>query len=70
MDLAEKQVDDVGTTVEGKDLQVLTGEATKARLAVALTMTSKSQTEMQIEMFLFSLSPVSSSYVPSPAGTK
>lgn len=72
MDLAENQVDDVGTAVEGKDLKVLTGEATKARLAVALTMTmgSKSQTEMQIEMLLFSLSPVSSSYVPSPAGTK
>lgn len=25
---------------------------------------------MQIEMFLFSLSPMSNSYVPSPAGTK
>lgn len=72
MDLAENQRDDIGTTVEGKDLQVLVGEATKARLAVALTMTmgSKSQTEMQIETFLFSLSPVSLSYVPSPADTK
>lgn len=72
MDLAENQRDDIGTTVEGKDLQVLMGEATKARLAVALTMTvgSKSQTEMQTEMFLFSLSAVSSPYVPSPAGTK
>ena len=72
MDLAENQRDDIGTTVEAKDLPVLTGEATKARLAVVLTMTmgSKSQTEMQIEMLLFSLSLVSSSYVPSPAGTK
>lgn len=72
MDLAENQREDIGTTVEGKDLQVLVGEATKARLAVALTMTvgSKSQTEMQTEMFLFSFSAVSSPYVPSPAGTK
>lgn len=47
------------------ELQVLMGEATRARLVVALTVTtgSKSQTGMQIEMFLFSLSPV------NPAGT-
>lgn len=70
--LAGKQRDDISTAVEGKDLQVLMGEATNARLAVALTMAmgSKSQRGMQIEMFLFCLSPVSPSYVPSPAGTK
>lgn len=71
MDLAENQRNDIGTTVEGKDLQVLMGEATEVSLAVALTMTmvSRSQTEMQIEVFLFSLPPVSS-YVPSPTGRK
>lgn len=38
-------MDDMGTTVKGKDLQVLMGETTKAELPVTLTMTlgSKSQ---------------------------
>lgn len=59
------------TPLEGKDLKVLVGKAIKARLAVALTMTkkSKSQTEMQIETFLFSLSPVSSYFVPAGLGS-
>lgn len=44
MTSAENQRDDTGTAAEGKDLQVLMGEATKARLALALTMTMGSKT--------------------------
>jgi len=46
MDLAGNWRDDIGTVVERR------GRGPKARLAAALTITgSKSQTEMQTEMF-------------------
>lgn len=60
----------VGSAVEGKDLEVLVGEAAKARFTVALAVTMGGKSQMDAEMFLPSLSPVSSYDVPSPAGRK
>lgn len=56
--------------MEGKDLEVLVGEAAKARFTVALAVTMGGKSQMDAEMFLPSLSPVSSYDVPSPAGRK
>lgn len=52
-------MDDIGTTVKGKDLQVFMGEATKARLPVTLTMTMGSKSQIDANQDV-SVQPLSS----------